>query len=75
MQLSSAIIDFSLFYDGAVDVTRSQCTVSDTSGGSMKNREALYCFSSEDCFDAHSHIPYAFVVRVENKIHIVNIEC
>ena len=30
---------------------------------------------SEDCFDAPSHIPYAFVVRVENKIHIVNIAC
>ena len=41
----------------------------------FKNRGALYCFSSEDCFDAPSHIPYAFVVRVENKIHIVNIEC
>ena len=38
MQLSFAIIDFSLFYDGAVDVTRSQCTVSDTSGGSINLR-------------------------------------
>ena len=28
-----------------------------------------------DCFDAPSHIPYAFVMRVENKIHIVNIAC
>ena len=26
----SAIVDFYLFYDGAVDLTRSQCTVSDT---------------------------------------------
>ena len=25
----SAIVDFYLFYDGAVDLTRSQCTVSD----------------------------------------------
>ena len=25
------------------------------------------------CFDAHSHILYAFVVRVVNHIHIVNI--
>ena len=29
----------------------------------------------EDCFDAPSQIPNAFVVRVENKIHIVNIAC
>ena len=26
----SFIVDFYLFYDGAVDLTRSQCTVSDT---------------------------------------------
>ena len=32
-------------------------------------------FRSGDCFDAPSHTPYAFVVRVENKIHIVNIAC
>ena len=30
---------------------------------------------SEDCFNALSHIPFAFVMRVENKIHIVNIAC
>ena len=31
---------------------------------------------SEDCYDSGpSHIPYAFVVEVENKIHIVNIAC
>ena len=30
-------------------------------------------FRSDDCFDVPSHIPYAFVVSVENKIHIVNI--
>ena len=30
MQLSFVIVDFYLFYDGAVDLTRSQCTVSDT---------------------------------------------
>ena len=38
----------------------------------FKNREARsrrgIVFG--DCFDAPSHIPYAFVVRVENKIHI-----
>ena len=28
---------------------------------------------SEDCFDAPSHIPYAFVVGLEYKMHIVNI--
>ena len=28
---------------------------------------------SWDCFDALSHIPNVFVVRVVNKIHIVNI--
>ena len=27
------------------------------------------------CFDAPSHIPYDFVIRVVNKIHIVNIVC
>ena len=32
-------------------------------------------FGSWDCFDAPSHIPYAFVVRVENKIDIINIAC
>ena len=26
-----------------------------------------------NCFDAASHIPYAFVVRLENEIHIVHI--
>ena len=25
------------------------------------------------CFDAHSYIPYALVVRVENKVNIVKI--
>ena len=32
-------------------------------------------FRSGVCFDAPSHIPYVFVVRVVNKIHIVNIVC
>ena len=27
------------------------------------------------CFDASSHIPFVFVVRVVNKVHIVNIVC
>ena len=51
------------------------------SGGSrnLRTREcctsAVYFFRSEDCFDAPSYIPYAFVVRVENEIHIVNIAC
>ena len=31
---------------------------------------------SGDCFDApYIHIPYALIVRVENKIHIVNNAC
>ena len=30
MQFSSAIVDFYLFYDGTVDLTRSQWTASDT---------------------------------------------
>ena len=28
-----------------------------------------------DCFDARSHIPYVFVVRIGNGIHIINIAC
>ena len=35
-------------------------------GGAVRAR-------SGGCFDAHSHIPYALLVIVENKIHIVNI--
>ena len=27
---------------------------------------------SGDCFDAHQHIPYIFLVGVEDKIHIVD---
>ena len=34
---------------------------------------ALELLGSGDCFDVSSHIPFAFVLRVENKIHIVNI--
>ena len=34
-----------------------------------------FFFESGDCFDAAEHKPYAFVVRVETKIHIVNIAC
>ena len=30
---------------------------------------------SGDCFDAPSRIPYALLVIVENKIHVVNIAC
>ena len=30
---------------------------------------------SRDCFDAPSQTSHALVVRVENKIHIVEIEC
>ena len=33
----------------------------------------LQFLRSEDCFDAPSLIPYAFVVRVENKIYIVTL--
>ena len=32
-------------------------------------------FRSGDGFDPPLHLPYISVVRVENKIHIVNIEC
>ena len=34
-----------------------------------------FFLESGDCFDAAEHKPYAFVVRVETKIHIVNIAC
>ena len=36
---------------------------------------AVELLGSGDCFDVPSHIPIpcAFIVRVENKIHIVNI--
>ena len=30
---------------------------------------------SGGCFDAPSHIPYGFVVRVEGKLNIANIVC
>ena len=30
---------------------------------------------SKVCFDAPSHIPYVFVRRVVNNIHIVNTAC
>ena len=36
---------------------------------------AVEFLGSGDCFDAPSHIPNVFVVRVVNKIHIVNIAC
>ena len=32
-------------------------------------------FRSEDCYNAPSHIHYAFIVRVEITVHIVNIAC
>ena len=32
-------------------------------------------FRSGDCFDVPLHIHYAFAMRVENNIHIVNIAC
>ena len=44
-------------------------------GGGGGHPGVLQFLRSEDCFDAPSLIPYAFVVRVENKIHIVNIAC
>ena len=37
-------------------------------GGSVSLRSGV-------CFDAPSHIPYVFVVKVLNKVHIVNIVC
>ena len=42
-------------------------------GGAVPARYIF--FRSEDCFDAPVHIPYASVVRVETKIHIVIIAC
>lgn len=36
---------------------------------------AVKFLRSGDCFYATSHIPYAFVLRVGNKIYIVNIVC
>ena len=51
------------------------------SGGSRNLKTGGRCpgavlfFRSGDCFDAPSHISYAFVVSVENKVHIVNIAC
>ena len=39
----------------------------------VRGPEAVEFLGSWDCFDATLHIPYIFIVRVENKIHIVNI--
>ena len=36
---------------------------------------AVESYGSGDCFDAPSHITYWFLVRIVNKIHIVNIVC
>ena len=41
----------------------------------VRGPEAVEFLGSWDCFDATLHIPYIFIVRVENKIHIVNISC
>ena len=45
------------------------------SGGSKNLRTggrgpvAVYFFRSGDCFDAPSHMLYAFILRVENEVH------
>ena len=41
-------------------------------GGSQRGIKFL---GSGDRGDALSHIPYGLLVRLENKIHIVNIAC
>ena len=49
------------------------------SGGSRnfktggRSPSAVDFLESWDCFDAPQHIPFAFVVRVKNKIHIEHI--
>ena len=43
LQLSSVIVDFYLFYDGAVDLTRTRCTLSDTQV-TAKAHGPLVCF-------------------------------
>ena len=46
----------------------------DTSGGSRNSKQRVGEFLwSEYCFDAPSHTPYVLVLRIENRIHIVNI--
>ena len=46
----------------------------DTSGGSRNFKQRVGEFLwSEYCFDAPSHTPYVLVLRIENRIHIVNI--
>ena len=49
MLLSYTIIDFHLFYDGAVDLTRSQFTVSDTQV-SVKAHGPLVFFLKQNFF-------------------------
>ena len=55
-------------------VTSTSKTIS-TNFSKYGHRNLRTGSQSEDCFDAPSHIPYAFVVRVYNKIHIINIAC
>ena len=42
-------------------------------GGGGRGPGAVEFLRSGDCFDAPSHIPYALLVKVENKINIENI--
>ena len=37
--------------------------------------DAVEFLGAGNCFDALSHILYVFLVKVDNKIHIVNITC
>ena len=43
--------------------------------GKFKTGGAVESYGSGVCFDAPSHITYWFLVRIVNKIHIVNIVC
>ena len=49
MRLLYAIVNFYLFYNGAVDLTRSQCTVSDTQV-SVKAHVPLVFFLKQNFF-------------------------
>ena len=42
-------------------------------GGGLSG--AVEFLESGYCFDARSNIPYVFVVRIQNKLHIVIIAC
>ena len=49
------------------------CTYTVADPGILEPGARYIFFRSGDCCDAPLYIPFAFVVRAENKIHIVNI--